>query len=98
MTMTMANRPPYVHRNPDSPLAKWRFERKISGEVFVNRLRKHLPRGVGITVSTLSRYEAGAIRRPTPEIVDAIGIETDGAITYEHLCPPKRPAARRRAR
>ncbi len=90
-------RPPYIHKNSNHPLAKWRFTRAMSGEVFIQKLRKYLPRGVSISPSTLSRYEAGHIMRPTPELVVAIGKLTEGAITYEHLCRPPKPV-RRRAR
>lgn len=93
--MATATRPPYIHKNSNHPLAKWRFERKMSGETFIAKLCRYLPRGRSITTATLSRYEGGLIARPTPEIVKAIGRLTEGAITYEDLCPATKPAKRR---
>jgi transcriptional regulator with XRE-family HTH domain len=69
----------------DFPLVKWREDRGITQEQFLEKLRKV---GVHITAPTLSRYENLQISRPTPSVVKGIAKVTAGAIGYGDLVAP----------
>lgn len=88
------------HKNAAHPLARWRRDHGLTGEAFLEVVKKRLPRGAKIVDrATLSRYESGKIGRADPAFAAAVAKITEGAITYMHLCgPPRRARSQPRAR
>jgi hypothetical protein len=81
--------------DPDHPLVRWRKANGLTAVAFLERVKRHLPRGARlIDKSTFSRYESGAIRRPDPVFAEAVGKVTDGKVTYLQLCAPRQKRAR----
>lgn len=76
--------------NPSHPLVKWRTERGLTQEAFIERVRKHLPkaRRQSLSKPTLSRLESGkGPSRPDLELLRAIVKCTEGALSLDVLLP-----------